>query len=38
MANFKKGCLLIKLGEYDSAKICFGRANKTDNEKLKGSI
>ena len=31
MGNFKKGCLLSKLGEYDNARSCFIKANKTDN-------
>lgn len=28
LGNFKKGCLLIKLGEYDQAIHCFEKAKK----------
>lgn len=38
MANFKKGCLLIKLGEYDAAQTFFEKAKIEANEKLRSSI
>lgn len=38
MAHFKKGCLLIKLGEFDGARASFEQARVKGDDKLQSSI